>query len=228
MSHHAYLAGPMRNFPRFNFDAFHEAAANLRRDGWRVTSPAEMDEQLGFDPDGPLGDFDLQDAMRRDVQAICKVDSIILLPGWRKSEGAQIELTVAKALGLWVYEYVHAYETPDSDYRLVPPEGTSGGTETAPQSETPPPTSTSICAEADRLVDTDRGAVYGHPSQDFGRTGKLWADFLGLPEPLAPWQVGLMMVLLKVSRLAQTPDHRDSLVDIAGYAKTVDMCREAS
>jgi len=29
-----------------------------------------------------------------------------------------------------------------------------------------------------------------------------------------------MMVLLKMARLMQTPDHRDSYVDMAGYAAT--------
>jgi hypothetical protein len=32
--------------------------------------------------------------------------------------------------------------------------------------------------------------------------------------------VAQMMVLLKMARLMQTPDHRDSVVDMAGYTAT--------
>jgi hypothetical protein len=37
---------------------------------------------------------------------------------------------------------------------------------------------------------------------------------------LSASDVAYMMVLLKMARLMQTPGHRDSLVDMAGYAAT--------
>jgi hypothetical protein len=39
-------------------------------------------------------------------------------------------------------------------------------------------------------------------------------------------QVALCMMLVKISRLCQTPDHLDSVVDIAGYSRTYEMVIE--
>ncbi len=33
-----------------------------------------------------------------------------------------------------------------------------------------------------------------------------------------PRDVAMLMILLKIARLAETPNHRDSIVDIIGYA----------
>lgn len=83
----------------------------------------------------------------------------------------------------------------------------------------------SVCAEADRLVSTERGHNYGHPLDDFGKvTGMALALWGRGPE--TPEEHALYMILVKVSRLANNPDHRDSLVDIAGYAKTYEMILE--
>lgn len=99
-----YLAGPMTGYPRWNFDAFHEAAARLRAAGYKVVSPAEIDEALGFNPDAPVAAFtkaDLHAAMRRDLGTILySVDGVALLPGWEDSHGAGVEVTVAQAVGL--------------------------------------------------------------------------------------------------------------------------------
>jgi len=84
--------------------------------------------------------------------------------------------------------------------------------------------SESVCQEADRLVSTDRQDVYGHPLDDFGKTARIWSAILGCD--VTEEQVALCMIGVKVSRLCNTPDHRDSLVDIAGYAKTHDLVTE--
>lgn len=68
----------------------------------------------------------------------------------------------------------------------------------------------------------ERGAVYGPPSEDFARTAKLWSAFLGFE--VTPAQVTACMMLLKISRLAKTPDHRDSFVDVAGYVHCYEDC----
>lgn len=85
---------------------------------------------------------------------------------------------------------------------------------------------TPITTVAHNLVSGARGADYGHPLEDFTRTGKLWAAVLGIEE-VTPEQVALCMAQVKISRLCQTPTHRDSIVDIAGYAETLDMIRQA-
>ena len=74
-----------------------------------------------------------------------------------------------------------------------------------------------ILQEAQRVVHADREAVYAHPSEDYARVARLWSAFLGVE--VRPDQAAICMALVKVARLAHTPDHRDSLVDLAGYAE---------
>lgn len=77
-----------------------------------------------------------------------------------------------------------------------------------------------ILQEAQRLVHGDRQADYGHPLDDFTRTGQMWAAILGVP--VTPEQVGLCMAAVKISRQCNRPK-RDNMTDLAGYAATVDM-----
>ena len=101
-----YIAGPMRGIKQFNFPAFRAAAKFLRSIGRIVVSPAEHDEEAGFDfsqCDGTedlaaLG-FDLKEALMWDLRAVAKCDAIFLLPGWDNSKGAKAELALAEALG---------------------------------------------------------------------------------------------------------------------------------
>jgi len=98
-----YLAGPMTGYPRWNYDAFLAAAADLRAAGYDVVSPAEIELEAGFDPDAPVGDYTDADycaAMRRDVELVLSVDGVALLPGWSQSRGAKVEAAVASAIGI--------------------------------------------------------------------------------------------------------------------------------
>jgi hypothetical protein len=81
-------------------------------------------------------------------------------------------------------------------------------------------TSLNILEEANDLVNGARQASYGHPLDDFTRTAQMWAAILG--HPVSAEQVGLCMVAVKISRQCNKPK-RDNLVDMAGYACTVDM-----
>lgn len=108
-----YIAGPMRGYKHFNFPTFDEAQVRLEAAGFEVINPAEMDRQCGEDPYTYPDDFDwagstlttctVREVFLRDTSVICRdADAIYLLPGWEDSKGAQAELALAKALGLFV------------------------------------------------------------------------------------------------------------------------------
>jgi hypothetical protein len=86
-----------------------------------------------------------------------------------------------------------------------------------------------VLEEALNIVNGARRNAYGHPENNFGRIADFWNAYLANkpidPDGLAidPQDVALMMVLMKVARLLESPQHRDSVVDIAGYAATVEM-----
>lgn len=81
----------------------------------------------------------------------------------------------------------------------------------------------SVLQEAERLIHGARQKDYGHPFDDFSKTAKRWETIFGVP--VTPEQVALAMVDVKISRLLNTPDHRDSQVDIGGYIGTYELVR---
>ena len=109
-----YLAGPMRNYPRWNFDAFEHSTKALRAEGHTVRSPHEHDLAMGLDPDAPDADENaegaLPECLRWDFTQICEAGNIVLLPGWEESAGCAMELRVARDTKANVYELLHASE----------------------------------------------------------------------------------------------------------------------
>lgn len=69
-----------------------------------------------------------------------------------------------------------------------------------------------------------RGSVYGHPLDDFGRAAKLKAVVADIKDP--ELRHAAEMVCVKLARLCTTPEHLDSWDDIGGYAKTGRMVIE--
>lgn len=65
----------------------------------------------------------------------------------------------------------------------------------------------------------ERGEAYGHPADDFARVAHMSEALKHCPDPRI--RHALYMILVKVSRLIETPTHVDSMVDIAGYAATM-------
>lgn len=77
-----------------------------------------------------------------------------------------------------------------------------------------------ILEEAAQITSVDRHQDYGHPFEDFTRTAQLWSALLGTT--VTARQVGLCMIAVKLSRQVNK-GKRDNLVDIAGYARTIEM-----
>ena len=82
----------------------------------------------------------------------------------------------------------------------------------------------SILQEAQRLVHGPRQGAYGHPFEDFTRTGRIWGAILGIPD-VPPDKVALCLVGVKISREVNAPK-RDNRVDMAGYAEALDLVRQ--
>lgn len=72
-----------------------------------------------------------------------------------------------------------------------------------------------ILQEAERIINGDRQGSYGPPEQSLGDIANLWSPYLG--KEISAQDVANLMILLKVSR-SKRGFHRDSFVDIAGYA----------
>lgn len=113
-----YLAGPMTGIPRFNFPAFDDAATMLRKRGYDVVSPAELDSPehraaAMASTDGDPTAYNSQtgetwgDLLARDVKLIADegVEAIVVLPGWECSRGARLETFVGGLCGLRVYAF---------------------------------------------------------------------------------------------------------------------------
>lgn len=87
----------------------------------------------------------------------------------------------------------------------------------------------SVLDEAKEIIYGDREKTYGHPSKNLEVIARMWSAYLkatGVTCALDPQDIAVMMVLLKAARLGNDPSHRDSIVDICGYAALVERCKE--
>lgn len=79
-----------------------------------------------------------------------------------------------------------------------------------------------------KVVTGSRRKAYGHPEDNFKVIAELWDTYLAKRAVSAPCpptgyiigatDVAAMMALMKIARIAETPDHADSWTDLAGYA----------
>ena len=75
---------------------------------------------------------------------------------------------------------------------------------------------------AKQCVVNDRQQNYGTPKNNFLIIAQYWNVYILSKYKIMPMlnttDVAVMMSLMKHSRLATSPDHRDNWIDIAGYA----------
>lgn len=82
-------------------------------------------------------------------------------------------------------------------------------------------TRSEILKAAERCVCTDRNQQYGEPEDNFRTISLLWSVYLcarGMEQPLGAADVGAMMALFKLGRIATGGDKADNFIDLAGYA----------
>lgn len=73
-----------------------------------------------------------------------------------------------------------------------------------------------LLRDAAALVDGDRAGVYGPPEENLVRIAALWTVLFD--RPFTAHEVAMAMAAVKLARLAVTPNHHDSWIDLAGYA----------
>lgn len=78
------------------------------------------------------------------------------------------------------------------------------------------PESRIILDDVDELIHGDRAEQYGDAQQSFENIADIWSVVVGAP--VTTKQVALMLAGLKLARLAHDTGHRDSWVDLIGYA----------
>ncbi len=201
-----YISGQMRGIKDYNFPAFVEAEATLKLKGYDVFNPARGDIDAGFDTSTPsqeLSSTDMAEYMIRDLNMICLADAVCVLPGFEDSKGALAEIAIARFLGKQVYRY------PAMTVLTHP---------TLPSSD-----SNDVLSEAYKLTSGDRQNQYGAPDQDFTRTAKMWSALKGVE--FTTEDVAAFLICVKLSRNSWK-GKRDNWVDIAGYARCGDICRQ--
>lgn len=91
----------------------------------------------------------------------------------------------------------------------------------------------SVLQEANKIIYGDREKTYGHPSKNLQTIADMWTAYVNSASggalgelEFSAEDVAVMMILLKAARLANNMDHRDSVVDICGYAALIERCSE--
>jgi hypothetical protein len=185
--------------PQLNHPAFFEAEDTLKKKGHNVINPARMDQELGLDPHNSQMDSKfIEDCARRDIDAVFECDELVLLPNWEKSKGAKAEIAVAQWLSKPIRLYPSMVKLEKED----------------------------VCDVAKRLTSYDRQLDYGSPIEDFTKQAKMWSVILNTN--VTPQQIAMCMIAVKLCRMTNSPRHRDSAIDVVGYARCLDLCNQAT
>jgi hypothetical protein len=85
-----YLSGPMTGVKDLNKPVFEVAAKRLRKTGYKVVNPHDLDKKE------PRRAW--EDCLRRDIRHEMSCSAIATLPRWKNSRGANLEVYIGRAL----------------------------------------------------------------------------------------------------------------------------------
>jgi hypothetical protein len=94
-----FISGPMTGYPEWNFPKFIEVAADLRTLDYDVFNFVET-----MTPEEMTNVPTWEKCMKRAIPELCKCDIVLVLDGWRKSQGARTEVFFAQLLKLRIYD----------------------------------------------------------------------------------------------------------------------------
>lgn len=215
----AYLTGPMTGKENHNHDEFHRIAKILRDAGIEIDNPAE---HFGGVTDG----IAMSEFLRADINAICKMGAVIVMPGWPESRGSNIEILFAWYCGIPVYSYC---EVEDGRGFVLLPIDTKPSilpyqTDTADDKD-----ERSICEIADSLINGARRSTYGHPLDDYSRVAGCvnsnFSHYLRPGQGFKAEDIPIIIEFMKISRETFCPK-RGNRVDGCGYWGVIEMIHE--
>ncbi len=151
---------------------------------------------------------------------LCGALLVFNQPGWLKSKGVKQEIEWANEAGIVVYNT----DPEPADFPAVGDEVKSDATpvDTAliDTNSSSIDRAKAMLAETSTVLSSRR--AYGPPEGNLGLIAEYWQTHLrGLGRSditITKQDVAAMMGLVKLGRLARTSDHKDSWVDLAGYA----------
>lgn len=94
--------------------------------------------------------------------------------------------------------------------------GADAGVAMAAPAPAPSPVRVSVLREALEIVDGDRDTLYGDPTENHTRAAAIFNAIAG--RELSAADIAMVQIAVKLARLHNRPGHRDSHVDLAGYA----------
>ena len=198
MDNHVYIAGPMSGLPDHNYPEFNRMATVLEKMGYEVLNPATI---ANGDTSKPYNFY-----IRESLKMISNASMVVFLNGWEKSKGANLEKHCADCMGIPCYDQSFNLIYDDQSFNLIDDK------------------TMSICQEADNLVSVDRQNQYGHPFDNFSDISVGW-NVIAETQNITAEKVGLMFIWAKICREKFKPKY-DNILDIIGYAKTVDLCKK--
>lgn len=95
--------------------------------------------------------------------------------------------------------------------------------ETEQKQDTKPESKTNCLGKARDIVHGDREKTYGDPGKNLRLIAQYWSAHTGIT--ITETDVCIMMMLLKIARLRNDPEHDDSWIDIIGYAALKERIR---
>lgn len=100
-----YIAGPMTGVEKFNFPLFFATADRLTRDGHTPINPATSCGATLARALETAGDEPYEWYLRRAVRRLTEAEAVCVLPGWRRSRGASLEVHIAESLKMPILRY---------------------------------------------------------------------------------------------------------------------------
>ena len=123
-THDVYVSGPMSGYDNLNVDEFERVTDELRGLGRTVISPHEFVQNLDAlerdeEEAGEEGAVARAGYLRYDLVQVAHVRKLVMLDGWQQSVGANIELAVARVLGIPAVEYSSGRSIIGPDWVLI-------------------------------------------------------------------------------------------------------------